>query len=81
MSAYARLARLPAPNKAPLDVSTWVRRVVALEPRLVVEVVGGPSAFVFADGDQLDQLLINLIRNSVDAALETCGRVRVRWTT
>jgi len=32
-----------------------------------------------ADGDQLDQLLINLIDNAVDAALETCGAVEVGW--
>jgi two-component system nitrogen regulation sensor histidine kinase NtrY len=79
MSAYARLARLPAPNKAPVDVATWVRRVVALEPRLAVAVEDGVEVSLFADGDQLDQLLINLIRNSVDAALETNGGVRIRW--
>src|SRR6185312_17409011 len=42
MSAYARLAKLPAPNKAPLDVGTWVRRVVALETRMHVVVIEGP---------------------------------------
>lgn len=31
------------------------------------------------DGDQLDQLLINLIRNGVDAAIETGGCVEVSW--
>src|SRR5690242_2221310 len=36
MSAYARLARLPAPNKKPLDVGTWARRVAALETRMRV---------------------------------------------
>jgi len=32
-----------------------------------------------ADGDQFDQLLINLVRNAADAALETKGGVRVGW--
>ena len=32
-----------------------------------------------ADPDQLEQLLINLMRNAVDAALETGGAVRVGW--
>ncbi len=36
-------------------------------------------SLIEADGDQLDQLLINLIRNAVDAAIETDGGVRVRW--
>jgi PAS domain S-box-containing protein len=80
MSAYARLARLPAPQRAPLDVGTWVRRVAALETRLPVRVEGGPPMTIRADGDQLDQLLINLLRNAVDASLETGGNVCIRWT-
>jgi len=80
MSAYARLARLPAPHRGLLDVTTWVRRVAALETRLPVVIEGGPLVTLRADGDQLDQLLINLLRNAVDAALETSGGVRVRWS-
>ena len=80
MSAYARLARLPAPQRVPLDVGTWVRRVAALETRLPVRIEGGPQTIIRADGDQLDQLLINLLRNAVDASLETGGDVCIRWT-
>jgi two-component system nitrogen regulation sensor histidine kinase NtrY len=80
MSAYARLARLPAPHRVPLDVATWVRRVAALETRLPVRIEGGPATVIRADGDQLDQLLINLLRNAVDASLETGGGVCIRWT-
>ena len=80
MSAYARLARLPAPQRAPLEVTAWVHRVAALETRIRVEVVDGPPVRVDADGDQLDQLLINLVGNAVDASAETGGRVWVRWT-
>jgi two-component system, NtrC family, nitrogen regulation sensor histidine kinase NtrY len=79
MSAYARLARLPAPRLAPLDVGEWVRRVAALERRVAVEVLPGPPLVIEADGDQLDQLLINLVKNAVDAAMETDGGVRVGW--
>ena len=42
---------------------------------------GGPVVSVTADGDQLDQLLINLVRNAADAALETGGAVEVGWRT
>jgi two-component system, NtrC family, nitrogen regulation sensor histidine kinase NtrY len=79
MSAYARLARLPAPHRSPLDVGLWVRRIAALETRVAVQVEAGPQTRIAADGDQLDQLLINLVRNAADAALETGGGVRVRW--
>lgn len=80
MGAYSRLARLPRPKLAPLDVGAWVRRVAGLETRLSVEVVPGPELTVEADSDQLEQLLINLLRNATDAALETGGGVRVGWS-
>ncbi|HWB40830.1 MAG TPA: ATP-binding protein [Gemmatimonadales bacterium] len=81
MGSYARLARLPQPRLEAVDVATWVRRVVALETRLETRVKGGPSVSVTADGDQLDQLLINLVRNAADAALETGGGVEIAWRT
>jgi nitrogen fixation/metabolism regulation signal transduction histidine kinase len=79
MAAYARLARLPSPRRRPLDVPSWVERVVALEERLEVEVARGPALEIQADEDQLEQLLINLVRNAVDAARETGGKVEVSW--
>ena len=79
MSSYARLARLPTPRRAPLEVGAWVRRVAALETRLPVRVDGGPDVTIQADGDQLDQLLINLVRNAVDASLLTGGGVCASW--
>lgn len=79
MSSYAKLARLPEPELEPVRVSDWVERVTRLETRLDVEVDEGPDVTVRADGDQLDQLLINLVDNAVDAALETGGGVRVGW--
>jgi nitrogen fixation/metabolism regulation signal transduction histidine kinase len=79
MASYARLARLPSPRLAPVDVGTWVRRVAALERRLPILVEPGPDLEIQADGDQLDQLLINLVDNAVDAALETGGTVTVGW--
>lgn len=80
MGAYATLARLPQPTLAPLDVETWVRRVASLETRLPVHVEPGPDLSLQADGDQLDQALINLVRNAVDAVLSTRGRVGVGWS-
>lgn len=80
MNAYARLARLPQPQPGPVDVARWIARTVSLEQRLNVSVVPGPRLIISADGDQLDQLLINLLRNATDASLETSGGVRVGWT-
>ena len=56
-----------------------VRRVAELEKRLPVRVLGGPNITVPADQDQLEQVLINLVRNAVEASLETKGTVEVGW--
>jgi nitrogen fixation/metabolism regulation signal transduction histidine kinase len=79
MAAYARLARLPPPKLEPVKVSGWVTRVAALEQRLAVRVDPGPDVAVQGDADQLDQLLINLVKNAVDASLETGGDVAIAW--
>jgi len=79
MSAYATLAKLPRPTMVPVAVTELVRRVARLETRVRPELVPGPELVIQADGDQLEQLLINLIRNAADASLETGGSVRVGW--
>jgi two-component system nitrogen regulation sensor histidine kinase NtrY len=79
MASYADLARLPPPVPGPVNVGAWVRRIAELETRVPVSVCDGPDVTIEADGDQLDQLLINLVRNGVDAALETSGGVEVGW--
>ncbi len=79
MSSYARLAQLPPPKTAQMDVASWVRRAAALETRIQVQVAEGSPATIIGDADQLDQLLINLVRNAVDAALETGGGVSIGW--
>jgi two-component system nitrogen regulation sensor histidine kinase NtrY len=73
LGSYARLAKLPRPRLAPVDVSTWVRQVASLEQRIAPELRAGPEMTIQGDRDQLEQLLINLLRNAVDASLDTSG--------
>ncbi len=81
MASYARLAKLPPPALAPLAVADWVHRAVRLETRVPVRLVDGPAATIQADADQLDQVLINLLTNAVEAAGETGGEVEVTWSS
>lgn len=79
MATYAQLARLPQPRLGEVEVEGLVRRVVALETRLGVEIKEGPTVTLRADADQLEQALINLVRNAADASMENGGGVRVAW--
>lgn len=80
MEAYSRLARLPLPKRQPVAIGPLLERVVALERRLSVHVRPGPELEIQADSDQLEQVLINLLRNAVDAACSTQGGVSMGWT-
>ena len=71
LEAYRRLAQMPAPTLKDVPLAPLVARVAGLETRLKVCVEEGPNVTFRADPDQLEQMLINLIRNAADAVLET----------
>ena len=71
MEAYSRLAKLPPPQLRPVSLEPLLQRIAGLEQRLRVQLKPGPPAQLRADPDQLEQLLINLVRNAADAVLET----------
>jgi nitrogen fixation/metabolism regulation signal transduction histidine kinase len=79
LRAYAQLARLPKPQQKPIQIMPMARRVAELENRLPVTVKGKEDVQITADPDQLEQLLINIVRNAVDATLETAGNVWIDW--
>ena len=80
MSSYARLAKLPPPRLGSVEINSLLRRVTCLETRMQVFFEELSPLTIQGDADQLEQALINLIRNSVDAAQETGGRVFVKHT-
>ena len=79
MQAYARLARLPVPQKEDLNLQDLVARIVNLETRLTARIAPSPPIVIRADAAQIEQLLINVLHNAVDASLETGGGVVVGW--
>ncbi len=86
LQAYQRLSRLPAPVLSPTPLEPLITRIIQLETRLSVQVSGGPDATLIADADQLEQLLINLIRNAADAALishceNRMPQIEIGWST
>jgi nitrogen fixation/metabolism regulation signal transduction histidine kinase len=67
---YARFSRLPPPTPRLTLLNKIVSEAVALETRLPIVVLPGPNVKIFVDPDQLAQVLINLLRNAVESAIE-----------
>ena len=77
MTGYTMLARLPAPRRRTVRLRSLVERAAAIDTRLRVS-LEGEDAIIAVDPDQLEQLIINLVKNAVDAAGND-GQVAVRW--
>jgi nitrogen fixation/metabolism regulation signal transduction histidine kinase len=69
VQSYRMLAQLPPPHLRPFALAPLIERVAILEQRLPVRLDPGPAVILNADPDQLEQMLINLLANAVDASL------------
>jgi nitrogen fixation/metabolism regulation signal transduction histidine kinase len=80
VQSYRQLAQLPPPRLRPVQLGPLMEQVVLLEQRLPVKLDPGPAAMLNADPDQLEQMLINLLANAVDASLARDAQpVRASW--
>ena len=81
LQAYRKLAQMPSPSLRMVSLSPIVDRVAGLETRVRVTVLNGPEVELMLDPDQFEQMLINLVKNAADAALEGQGNpeVSLRW--
>ncbi len=81
VQSYRLLAQLPQPQLKQVQLGPLMERVVLLEQRIPVEFEAGPTATLLADPDQLEQMLINLLANAVDASMANGSEpVRASWT-
>jgi two-component system, NtrC family, nitrogen regulation sensor histidine kinase NtrY len=79
IGAYARLAKLPRPQLQLLDLRGCVERAISFETRVPIQVEAGPAVTIHGDPDQLEQVLINLLRNAADASLPAGTPVSIGW--
>jgi two-component system nitrogen regulation sensor histidine kinase NtrY len=78
MLGYTTLARLPPPSKRRVDLCELVRRVARLEQRVPVTIDAPVPIEIAVDPDQIEQTLINIIKNGAEAALPLKGGVLLR---
>ena len=74
IQAYRQLAQLPPPAMKPVPLHSLIERAAAIETRVTVQLRPGPGVVLPLDPDQIEQLLINLLRNAVEAALARFSR-------
>jgi nitrogen fixation/metabolism regulation signal transduction histidine kinase len=80
VQSYRQLAQLPPPQLKAVQLGPLLERVVLLEQRITVQLNAGVVVVVEADPDQLEQMLINVLANAVDAALANDSEPpRVSW--
>lgn len=87
MQAYAKLAKLPPPSLTPTQLLPLLRRVAALDTRCQVSVLENPDIRVRIDEAQIEQALVNLVKNAIDSTLEAAAAagdgqprgVRLSW--
>jgi len=75
LQSYRRLATMPSPKLQQVEMRPLAERVAILETRLPVHIAPGPDVVLMIDPDLIEQMLINLIRNAVDSALEQAQAV------
>jgi nitrogen fixation/metabolism regulation signal transduction histidine kinase len=78
LNDYGRVTRLPKPRFERVSIRELVEHVAALETRKSIEVASSEDVAIRADRFQLEQALINLVRNAVEATPSE-GVVRVEW--
>ena len=77
VATYSQLARLPAPNKMPISLNALLHRLVALPAYTGVRVSAPFETEVPVDAGQLEQALINLLKNAVEASAGHSADVEV----
>jgi two-component system, NtrC family, nitrogen regulation sensor histidine kinase NtrY len=70
LQAYRQLAQMPPPILRECSISELVKRAATLETRVAIRVVPSSDITLRADPDQLEQMIINLLRNAAEAVLE-----------
>ncbi len=70
LQTYSQLAKLPPPMKSSFAVRPLLERVCHLETRLKTQLAVDGETELYADASQLEQALINLVRNAADAAMQ-----------
>jgi signal transduction histidine kinase len=78
LSRYSELARMPEPTIVAADAAVILRQVAAVQPAGRVQFAAAEGLALRGDADQIQQALINLVRNAVEATPPGAAPVELR---
>ncbi|NPD44172.1 MULTISPECIES: PAS domain-containing sensor histidine kinase [unclassified Lentimicrobium] len=72
MANFADVVKLPLPDKKEVDLAELIKKVIPLfnasfQMQEIQYIDKSSSYFIYADGIQIEQVLVNIIKNSVEA--------------
>lgn len=81
MGNFADVVKLPFPQKKEVDIAVLIKKVIPLfnisfQSHEIQFIDKSTSLFIDADGDQIEQVLVNIIKNSIEA-ISTRGIVQI----
>lgn len=79
IKSYRDVTNLPPPRMAAVELGELMGQLRQVFADHAFEVQDGPSVQLQGDGDQLQQMMINLIKNAIEAT-DNQGRVVLLWT-
>ncbi len=79
IKGYSQLAKLPLPNKGSVNLKNLMQRVFSLNAQPNVSLDPGEDCTLRADEAQIEQMVINVLKNAIEAANETKGSVQGGW--
>jgi len=79
LQRYQQLSQLPAPDKTLFDCQSALKSVVLLFDGCNIQLIGKPLS-IYADENQLQQVLVNLIKNAQQAMMDVNGgKITISW--
>jgi len=83
INSYHQLSTLPAPTKSLVKLAEYISSVTALYKNIDWHINGEHQAKAFVDVEQMQQALVNLITNAIEAAADSSGKVplSITWKT
>ena len=82
IDSYKQLAKLPEPQKQPTSIFSMINKVCALLKETTIEIETADDVIIDIDPLQMEQVMINLLKNAVEAMAHTNprGRIYIAWT-